>query len=108
MNNKNVKQEQEVLKMRLDKKEEFFKEFAEEIGKFKEKIHRYDMEHKDEIIMQQGIEQGIEIGIEQGNVKVQEQKKEFIKSMYNEDIPLEQIARIVKVSVEEVKKYSNE
>ena len=104
MNNKNVNQEQEVLKMRLDKKEDFFKEFAEDIGKFKEMIHRYDMEHKDEIIMQQGIE----IGIEQGNVKVQEQKKEFIKSMYNEDIPLEQIARIVKVSVEEVKKYINE
>ena len=74
--------------MMLDKKDDFFKTMAEDVGKFKEMIHRHDMEHKDEIIMEQGVEKG---------------RVEMIVSMHHDGIPLEQIARIAKVSVEKVK-----
>ena len=47
-----------MLKMMLDKKDDFFKTMAEDVGKFKEMIHRHDVERKDEIIKQQGIEEG--------------------------------------------------
>ena len=76
----------------LDRKDNSFKKFAEDFGKFKEMIHRYDFEHRDEIIKEQGKEMG--------RAKVRD---EFIKSMYTEGIPLEQIANIIKIPIEEVK-----
>ena len=91
-----LEEEHEVLKMMLDKKDDFFKTMAEDVGKFKEMIHRHDMEHKDEILIEQGVEKG-------RAEEREESKKTFVINMHTDGIPLEQIARISKVSVEEVK-----
>ena len=83
--------------MMLDKKDDFFKMMAEDVGKFKAMIHRHDMEHKDEIIKNQGREEERE--------KI---NKNNVLNMHKLNVPVEQISLYLNISVEEVKKYINE
>ena len=76
--------------MMLDKNDDSFKKFAEDFGKFKEMIHRHDMEHKDEILIEQGRE---------------EERAESIKSMHKLNVPLEQISLYLNIPLEEVKRF---
>ena len=79
--------------MMLDKKDDFFKTMAEDVGKFKAMIHRHDMEHKDEILIEQGRE---------------ESEKKIVLNMHKLNVPVEQICLYLNISIEEVKKYINE
>ena len=74
--------------MMLDKKEDFYNNPDENFNRFREMQARIDVERRDKVILEQGVEKG---------------RVEMIVSMHTDGIPLEQIARIGKVSVEKVK-----
>ena len=76
--------------MMLDKKDDFFNNPDENFIRYREMQARIDVERRDEVIKQQWIEEG---------------RVEMIVSMHTDGIPLEQIARIAKISVEEVKHF---
>lgn len=63
-------------------------------------IFEYNKEEEDKKLYQAGLEQGMERGIEQN-------KKEVAVSLIKEDMPLEKIARIVKVDIEQIKEWES-
>lgn len=81
--------------MMANKKEEFYKYFAENWDAYREAIARYDYEHKEEIIM----EHGIMIGKEEG---IMESKIKHILNMYNKGYTIEDIADCVELSLLDV------
>ena len=74
----------------LDKKEDFYNNPDENFNRFREMQARIDVERRDKVILEQGVEKG---------------RVEMIVSMHTDGIPLEQIARIAKISIEEVKRF---
>ena len=69
-----------------------------------EQAHQDDLEMAEYTGMKKGIEQGIKQGVEQG---IEQNKKEMIMSMINEGLELDIISKITKLSIEEIKKISN-
>ena len=63
-----------------------------------------DIEMAEYTGLKKGIEQGIKQGVEQG---IEQNKKEMIMSMINEGLELDIISKITKLSIEEIKKISN-
>ena len=86
----------EVLKMMLNKKESFFQDLAEDFGKFKAMLDRYDYEHRDEIIMNHGISIGKEEGILLGKEEVNQKN---ILNMYQRGYSVEEISECLDVAV---------
>ena len=62
----------------------------------------YEQAHQDDIEMAEYT--GLKKGIEQG---IQQNKKEMVINMINEGLELEVISKITKLSMEEIKKISN-
>ena len=73
-----------------------------------EQAHQDDLEMAEYTGLKKGIEQGIKQGIEQGTRQGIEQKeKEIVISMIDEGLEPEVISKITKLSMEEIKKISN-
>ena len=62
----------------------------------------YEQAHQDDLEMAEYT--GLKKGIEQG---IQQNKKEMVINMINEGLELEVISKITKLSMEEIKKISN-
>ena len=62
----------------------------------------YEQAHQDDLEMAEYT--GLKKGIEQG---IQQNKKEMVINMINEGLELEVISKITKLSIEEIKKISN-
>ncbi len=61
-----------------------------------------------ETIMERGVKRGLEHGLEQGLEQGRkERSKELAKGMLDDNMPIEQIAKYTKLSVEEIKELAN-
>lgn len=83
----------------------FLSSTAERREYINREMARMDYESGIEEAREQGIEQGIEQGMEQGEMKKQ---RELVLSMLSDGLLPEQVARIAKISVAEVKKIGEE
>ncbi len=72
-------------------------------------IFEYNKEEEDRKLYEAGVEQGIEKGIEQGIEQgVEQTKRKMACSLMKENMPLDKIAKIIDVGVEELEKWKTE
>ena len=109
-------EEHEVLKMMERKREEFFKELAEDYDAFRRMIQKYDEEHKEEIIFDHGLEvgteKGIAIGTENGiaigkEIGKQQERINNVLNMHQIGLTIEQISQYLQLTKEEVESIIN-
>ena len=90
-----LKEEEEVVAMMYDKKEEYFRTVSLDIAKARAAFDKEIEDHLEELAYEDGFEDGEESGIQKGLLKV-------ISSMRSNGMSIEEISRVTNISIDEI------
>ena len=100
---------EEMKSQNLSDEDKWIVEELERLAMDQKFIDEYDAEHVNQMLMNtkydEGYNSGYDNGIEQG---IEQEKIEIAKDMLKENIPVEQISKITKLTLEEIKKLKEE